>query len=271
MLKQRIITAVMLAACLLGVLFALPTGAAIIIWGLVVILGAWEWAAFGGLRTFRARAAYAAFIGLLLWLAWQQGVDPQIRVSLYLLACIWWAAALLWLSLAPSFGRPWLVLLSGVMALVPCFVAIADVHATPGPLRGPWVVLWLLAWVFSADIGAYFAGRAFGRLKLAPRISPGKTWEGAIGGVLLAMATGSAGAWVFDVPLGPAMCFGIALTALSIVGDLTESFFKRRVGLKDSSGLLPGHGGVLDRIDSVTAAAPLFALALSMYEGMHGS
>jgi phosphatidate cytidylyltransferase len=132
-------------------------------------------------------------------------------------------------------------------------------------------VLWLLAWVFSADIGAYFAGRAFGRLKLAPRISPAKTWEGVIGGVLLAMVTGSAGAWIFDVPMEPAICFAIALAGLSIVGDLTESFFKRIAGLKDSGGLLPGHGGVLDRIDSVTAAAPLFALALSIYEGMHGS
>lgn len=269
MLRQRVITALVLAACLLGVLFALPPNVAILIWGLVVVLGAWEWAAFGGLRAVWARATYAACIGILLWLAWREGVHPQLRTDLYLLACLWWALALLWLSLAPGFSRPWLVLVCGVLTLVPCFVAIADVHATQGALRGPWVVLWLLVWVFSADIGAYFAGRAFGRLKLAPRISPAKTWEGVIGGVLLAMVTGSAGAWIFDVPMGPAICFAIALAGLSIVGDLTESFFKRIAGLKDSGGLLPGHGGVLDRIDSVTAAAPLFALALSIYEGMH--
>jgi len=305
MLKQRIITALILAAGLLAVLFALPSGLAVLVWGLIIVLGAWEWAAFGDVRAGVGRAAYAAGIGLLLWLVWHLGGAPgagadhavnalasavpgagdatnalpdtmaggasgtalRIRLGLYAAACAWWALAFLWLSLAPGFRRPALVLACGVPALVPCFMAIADVHTGAGTLRGPWVVLWLLAWIFSADIGAYFAGRAFGRLKLAPRISPGKTWEGAIGGVLLAMLVGAAGAAAFEVPVWPAVCFGIALAALSIVGDLTESLFKRGAGLKDSGGLLPGHGGVLDRIDSVTAAAPLFALALYAYEG----
>lgn len=269
MLKQRVITALVLAACLLVVLFALPPTAAILVWGLVMVLGAWEWAAFGGLRAATSRAAYAVSIGILCWLAWHLSAgDAALRLGLYQLACGWWVLAFLWLSLAPSFRRAWLVLLCGVVALVPCFVAIADLHTGVGRLRGPWVVLWLLVWVFSADIGAYFAGRAFGRLKLAPRISPGKTWEGAIGGVMLAMVVGAACAAAFRVPVWPALCFGIALIAQSIVGDLTESLFKRGAGLKDSGGLLPGHGGVLDRIDSVLAAAPLFALALQAYEGM---
>ena len=299
MLKQRIITALILAAGLLTVLFALPAGLAVLVWGLVIVLGAWEWAAFGDVRAGAGRATYAAGMGLLLWLSWHLGGDAgaahgagvvanaapdtwqdagadaiaahaavRLRLGLYALACAWWMVAFLWLSLAPGFRRPALVLACGVPALVPCFMAIADVHTGAGVLRGPWVVLWLLAWIFSADIGAYFAGRAFGRLKLAPRISPGKTWEGAIGGVLLGMLVGAAGAVAFEVPVWPAVCFGMALTAVSIVGDLTESLFKRGAGLKDSGGLLPGHGGVLDRIDSVTAAAPLFALALYAYEGL---
>ncbi len=269
MLKQRVITALVLALCLLGVLFVLPPLVGLIIWGIVITMGAWEWAALGGLRAPAARLGYAAGVALLLWLVWIWGADAHQRVMIYVTACLWWCSAFLWMVFAPEFRRPLLVLACGVLVLVPCFVAIADVQSTvAGSVRGPTAVLWLLCWVFSADIGAYFAGRAFGRSKLAPRISPGKTWEGVIGGVLLAMVLGAVGARWFAVPLLPAVSFGIALIAVSIVGDLTESMFKRGAGLKDSGQLLPGHGGVLDRIDSVTAAAPLFALALHAYGGL---
>jgi phosphatidate cytidylyltransferase len=263
MLKQRVITALSLAACLLVVLFVLPTTAAVLVLGAVICMGAWEFAAFGGLHAKRARLAYALGIGLLLLAASVWCRETPQRVVLYAIACVWWCVACLWLLLAPSWRRPLLVLVCGVLVLVPCFLAIADVHsATVGRVRGPQAVLWFLAWVFSADIGAYFAGRAFGRLKLAPLISPGKTWEGVIGGVLFATVLAAAGALWFELPLLPVMSFSVALIAASIVGDLTESLFKRGAGLKDSGMLLPGHGGVLDRIDSVTAAAPLFALGL---------
>ncbi len=262
-LKQRVITALILAACLLAVLFVLPTAAAILVLGAVITLGAWEWAALGGLRDARWRLMYALGVAALLVGASLWGADPRHRVLLYAIACIWWFVAFVWLVYAPQFRRPLLVLGCGALVLVPCFVAIADVHgAVTGRVHGPQAVLWLLAWVFSADIGAYFAGRAFGRLKLAPHISPGKTWEGAIGGVLFATLVAVAGARWFGLPVLPSMSFGLALIAVSIVGDLTESMFKRGAGLKDSGSLLPGHGGVLDRIDSVTAAAPLFALGM---------
>lgn len=263
MLKQRVITALILAACLLVVLFVLPATVSVLVLGAVICMGAWEFAAFGGLRNPRARLAYAVGVGLLLVAASLWCREAPQRVALYSIACLWWGAACLWLLLAPTWRRPLLVLACGALVLVPCFVAIADVQsAATGLVRGPQAVLWLLAWVFSADIGAYFAGRAFGRLKLAPRISPGKTWEGVIGGVLFATLLAAAGARWFGLPLLPVMSFGVALIAASIVGDLTESLFKRGAGLKDSGMLLPGHGGVLDRIDSVTAAAPLFALGL---------
>jgi phosphatidate cytidylyltransferase len=128
--------------------------------------------------------------------------------------------------------------------------------------RGPLIVLWLVLMVCAADIGAYFAGRSFGRRKLAPRISPGKTWEGAVGGLAMTAMVAWAGAGYFELPQLEAIVFGCAVGIFSIIGDLTESMFKRAAALKDSGALLPGHGGLLDRLDSVTAAAPLYALGL---------
>jgi phosphatidate cytidylyltransferase len=147
--------------------------------------------------------------------------------------------------------------------LVPAFIALARLQfATRGLARGPQIVLWLVLLVIAADVGAYFAGRSLGRRKLAPRVSPGKTLEGALGGLLLVALVAWGGAAHFDLQPLAGVIFGCAVGIFSIVGDLTESMFKRAAGLKDSGVLLPGHGGLLDRIDSVTAAAPLYALGL---------
>jgi phosphatidate cytidylyltransferase len=146
---------------------------------------------------------------------------------------------------------------------VPAFIALARLQvATRGFARGPLLVLWLLLLVIAADVGAYFAGRGLGRRKLAPRVSPGKTLEGALGGLLLVALVAWYGAAHFGLSSAKAVIFGCAVGIFSIIGDLTESMFKRSAGLKDSGTLLPGHGGLLDRIDSVTAAAPLYALGL---------
>jgi len=134
--------------------------------------------------------------------------------------------------------------------------------ASRGRIHGPEILFLLLLLVIGADIGAFFAGRSFGRRKLAPRVSPGKTWEGAIGGLAAVALIAWAGAAYLGLPIGAGVAFGCAVGIFSIVGDLTESMFKRAAGLKDSGALLPGHGGMLDRIDSVTAAAPLYALGL---------
>ncbi|MDE2304778.1 MAG: phosphatidate cytidylyltransferase [Gammaproteobacteria bacterium] len=259
---MRILTAVVLGVLLLATLFLLPPFWTRVAFGATFVGGAWEWAGFGGLRGFAARTAYAIVIALLLALAWRASADPERLGWMLRLACLWWIVALLWLSLAPARHFAPLTLACGVPVLVPAFVALARIHAGGGALGGPRGVLWLLLLVFAADIGAFFAGRRFGRLKLAPRVSPGKTWEGAIGGLACVTLVALGGAAALGQPAATALGFGCAVGVVSIVGDLTESMFKRAADLKDSGTLLPGHGGILDRIDSITAAAPLFALGL---------
>jgi phosphatidate cytidylyltransferase len=147
--------------------------------------------------------------------------------------------------------------------LVPAFVALARLDRASGePMRGPAIVLWLVLLVIAADIGAFFVGRSLGKRKLAPLVSPGKTWEGALGGLAAVALVAWGGAAYFGLPAPQCVAFGCAVGIFSVIGDLTESMFKRSAGLKDSGALLPGHGGILDRIDSVTAAAPLYALGL---------
>jgi phosphatidate cytidylyltransferase len=263
MLRTRILTASVLACILLSGLFLLPPTWAVAAFGAVFTIGAWEWAGFGALRGVAARASYAGAVALLLCAAWFWTDDPAHLILLLRAAFVWWFIALLWLSLAPSRHRPTVVLACGLPVLVPAFVALARLQITSqGFARGPLIVLWLVLLVISADIGAYFAGRRWGKRKLAPRVSPGKTWEGALGGLALVALVAWGGASYFGLPALRTVVFGAAVGVFSIIGDLTESMFKRAAGLKDSGALLPGHGGLLDRIDSVTAAAPLYALGL---------
>ncbi|HWX79310.1 MAG TPA: phosphatidate cytidylyltransferase, partial [Steroidobacteraceae bacterium] len=225
--------------------------------------GAWEWAGFGALRGRGARTAYAAGVAVLLVLAWRWTAYPKHLMLLLSAACAWWAIALLWLSWGPPRHHPTLALACGLPVLVPAFIALARLQvAAQGFAGGPQMVLWLVLLVIAADVGAYFAGRSLGRRKLAPRVSPGKTWEGAMGGLLMVALVAWAGAAYFGLPPLTVVAFGCAVGVFSVIGDLTESMFKRAAALKDSGALLPGHGGLLDRIDSVTAAAPLYALGL---------
>jgi phosphatidate cytidylyltransferase len=263
MLRTRILTAAILACILLAGLFLLSPPWAVLAIGVVFTIGAWEWGGFGALRGKPARAAYAASVALLLLLTWRWSADPEHLTLLLVGACAWWAIALLWLSWRPPRHHPTLALVCGLPVLVPAFVALARLQvATQGFARGPQIVLWLVLLVIAADVGAYFAGRNLGRRKLAPRVSPGKTWEGVLGGLVMVALVAWAGAAHFGLPPLAVVSFGCAVGVFSVIGDLTESMFKRAAGLKDSGSLLPGHGGLLDRIDSVTAAAPLYALGL---------
>jgi len=263
MLRTRVITGSILGAILLLGLFMLPRVWAVAAFGAVFSLAAWEWAGFGALTAPAARALYTAVMVAIFWAAWIWTVQTPHLILMLAAACAWWVIAGLWLSLAPQRHQPLLVLLCGVAVLAPAFAALARMVASVGGFApGPQIVLWLVLMVCAADIGAYFAGRRFGSRKLAPRVSPGKTWEGAIGGLVLVCIVACAGAAYFSLPIQLAAAFGVGVGVFSIIGDLTESMFKRAAALKDSGTILPGHGGLLDRLDSVTAAAPLYALGL---------
>jgi len=274
MLKQRVITGLVLAVSFLTALFALPTYGFIALITVVLAYAAWEWSDLAGLNSVMARGTYMlAFVAITAVLAAYIGFEQNILLAeaprfLLLAACTWWAIAVLWVQSFPSsailWGRRWLCLLMGVLVLLPMWLAFVGLMSLA---EGPKLVLSVVLLVALADIGGYFVGRAIGRTKLAPKVSPGKTWEGLLGGQLaivlvvgttasfLDLDAGRIGLW-----LGLAMVTGLA----SVLGDLLESMVKRHRGVKDSGTILPGHGGVLDRIDGLTAALPVFSLVLSL-------
>jgi len=261
-LKERVFTAVVMAAVLLGVMLGLPPIATGWLFTVLVLVGAWEWAGFigKGSRGVRAGFTIAVALALVAALYFYSGSPGFVRVVL-MVAMAWWFAAFLWLCLAPAYVTPSTATLAGLLSLVPCWLALVYVTFTTQSTH--WV-LFTLALVWAADTGAFFAGRWLGRVPLAPRVSPKKTWEGAIGGVFAsAIVAWVAATWLFAVDVWPFVATCVAVAAISIVGDLTESMLKRSAGLKDSGSLFPGHGGMLDRIDSVTAAAPALVFALT--------
>lgn len=257
MLKTRVVTALVLLGVLLIALFAVPPMVSLAFFALLLLLGASEWAPFLGLSSRVSRAAYALFAAALSGALLIAGPVLPWYVIAALATAFWMIAFVLvvaWHGVIP----PLTVGVVGLLVLVPTFTSIAAVLTQ----AGPDYVMFMLLLVWAADIGAYFAGRWFGRRLLAPRISPKKTWEGFAGGLVLALLIALAGVAYFRQPARALLMVAVATVLASVVGDLTESLFKRNAGLKDSGALLPGHGGVLDRIDSVTAAAPVFALGL---------
>jgi len=258
---QRVLTAVPLLIGLLLLLFFTPVWVAVAASTALMVVGAWEWSAFVGWQRPLARFGYAAGVALIMagtaWLV--PGVTGLAGVLW--IALLWWAIAFIWILRYPTPVSPGIAATAGLFVLVPAWLSMVVILRIPE--QGPALLLLALCIVFAADIGGYFAGRRFGRIKLAPLVSPGKTWEGLIGGLLFAGLVAAAGSTIVGLPVAFMAPTGLGIAALSVVGDLTESMFKRSVGLKDSSHLIPGHGGVLDRLDSITAAMPTFALALS--------
>ena len=254
MLKTRIITAVISIVALGIVVFVIPPQATELVIGLLILAGAWEWSGFLGVSAKAPRIFYVVLIGLLCVVPY---LLPSTTTTVLQIAFVWWFAAFIWTMFFPTPIPAAVRWASGVLVLVPLFTALVLLFRD-----GPQYLLFALLIVWAADAGAYFAGKRFGRVKLAPSISPGKTWEGVIGGLLLVMVLSVvAGNWA-DVSIAVLLPFCLGVAALSIVGDLTVSMFKRTAGLKDSGTLFPGHGGVLDRVDSVAAAAPLFTLGV---------
>lgn len=259
MLKTRIITAVVLVALLLLVIFRLPPVATTVVVTLLVLGGAWEWAGFLRMAGLLPKIAYTAGIALCLPFAWQITATPEGLQLLLAAATGWWLVALAWIMLAPQRAADWSAALAGVMALVPAWVALDYLRRVAD---GTQWLLFVLLLVWAADVGAYFAGRAFGRHRLAPAVSPGKTWEGVAGALVMSGLVAVGGSRWFGVAPLPLVPLCLGAVAFSIVGDLTESLLKRFAGLKDSGTLLPGHGGVMDRIDSITSAAPTLLFGL---------
>jgi len=258
MLKLRVLTAVVALGALLVVLFVLPPAIAQGVFAALILAGAWEWSGFLRSEKAAVRFVYVGLIAALLAAA-SVGLANEFAVGVILkVALAWWLIALFWVFVFPTPIPKLAGWICGALVLIPAYLAIMSLYSLQ-----PALLLFVLIIVWVADIGAYFTGKRFGKVKLAPKISPGKTWEGVFGGLLAVAALALMRAPWLDIEIAVLLPFCLAVAIISIIGDLTVSMFKRNAGVKDSGRLFPGHGGVLDRIDSVTAAAPLFALGIS--------
>jgi len=267
MLLQRTLTALLLAPLVILIILLSSTVVFAAIAALVFLAALWEWTQLSGLKNSSWRIVWlivAALVFALLWWAHATALTPLLLA----VGVAWWLLACLWLrhfvfGAAATRENLSLKLLAGVFVIFPAWVAMVTIHGHEP--HGPWWTLLALVIVWAADIGAYFSGRTFGKRKLAPQISPGKTWAGAYGAIVAGVLVTMIGGWLLDVR-------GIRLLALallavitvgaSIIGDLIESLMKRHAKVKDSGTMIPGHGGLLDRMDSVFAALPVFVAGL---------
>jgi len=268
MLKQRVITAIILFALFLAALFGLPAAG----WQALILVVMWqgavEWSRLSGLNGRAATAYWALTLALMAGMLWfDNSVAPERQNLLHL---TWYAMAVaLWVLVVPAWlmlgwrpRNPWLMGLVGWIVLVPTGLAMLDLRAF-----SPWILLFAMTVVMMADISAYFTGKRFGKNKLAPSISPGKTWEGVLGAMVGVTVYVIIVGWASGLYKHYALFPGIVVAgwwwvALAVIGDLFESAVKRQAGVKDSGALLPGHGGLLDRIDALTSTLPFAGIAL---------
>jgi len=286
MTRTRVIAALLMAPAAIAAILLLPTPWMAALAALVLLGGLWEWLKLAGVDDTLPRTVLVGLnLLLMVLLVWASRGDGGFSPVLFQIATLagtgGWVLALLWLW-RPGFtagDQPWtrvFKLAAGTLAVIPAWCALCLIHsdnfaglgAAAGGSYGHRWLLTALALVWAADSGAYFAGRRLGRRKLAPSISPNKTVEGAIGGlvagVTVALAFGAfAGATVAQLPA--LALVAVAAVLASIVGDLVESLLKRQAGVKDSGTLIPGHGGILDRIDGVLAALPVFAIGKDIF------
>lgn len=270
MLKSRVITAVILLALFLLALFMLPDGGWAALVAVVVLQGASEWSRLARFSRTAANIFWGLALLMMLGLIWFDASHTfeqtlSTHVSVYTLSAVLWLVIVpAWLIAGWKVRQPLLMALVGWVVLIPTGLAMLDLR-----LGHPWWLLGMMSLVWVADISAYFAGRKFGKTKLAPSISPGKTWEG-VAGALLGVSVCIVLAWSFSPYSKHAAFLPSVLLAswcwvgLAVVGDLFESAIKRQAGVKDSGALLPGHGGLLDRIDALTSTLPLAALAIAL-------
>jgi phosphatidate cytidylyltransferase len=271
MTRTRLLAALVMAPLAIAAILLLPTEWMMVLAAVVFLAGLWEWFDLAEIDDTLARTVLLiANLGLMVAIVWASRSSTGFTFVLLQLATVigvvWWLLALAWLgryqfaSDHDTYARVF-KLAAGALSVIPAWCALAWIHASE-PNGHRWL-LTALAIVWAADTGAYFAGRKLGQHKLAPRVSPNKTWEGLLGGVLAGTAAGLifaliAGATAAQLPA--VALVALAAVLFSVVGDLFESLLKRHANVKDSGHLIPGHGGILDRIDGVLAALPVFAL-----------
>ncbi len=277
MLKLRVITALVLFPLALYAILFLDNSSFALVMGGVTLIAAYEWAGFAKFPSVASKVAFVIIVAIIIYIIWLINyiLPPQVMNAV---SAGFWLFALLLIFAYPASAGFWknktlIIAIIGIFLLTLTWYSLIAIHSIPellvgqGKITGPYLVLAVMMLVWAADTGAYFSGRRFGKYKLAPAISPGKSREGVYGGLLLAIIM----ALIFTlINQGSVQDYiQIILITLitvifSVTGDLMESMFKRQANLKDSGCILPGHGGILDRIDSVTAAAPIFYIALSM-------
>lgn len=291
MLKQRIITALVLLPLAMALLFY--PGLKVFSLILIPIFGiiAWEWSRLLQtnffVKTLFIVIVLAALGGIYYWLTQREFFEyPTIPnnwtevhpFKLLMVSIMAWVVAFVLILLYPKAGRtwlrgPWIRALFGVVFLAAAWLAIVLIRSTDilqNHFYGGWLLLLMFVVIWGADVGAYFFGKTMGRHKLAPVVSPNKTWEGAIGGLVTATVLSSVAAYFIGLSFSLSwfVLLAVILVVVSVIGDLFESMLKRQAGIKDSSQILPGHGGLLDRLDSTLSVAPFFIVALLIFK--HG-
>ncbi|SRR5579883_913321 len=264
MLKQRIITAVILIPIVIALLIALPPSGFCLLTMLLVLVGAWEWSNLMEIKRKRGRIFYVAII-LFVMIGALFVPAPLILA----IAFVWWLLSLIAILFYPRGSQWWgkslfLRGLMGVLILVPCWASLSYIRMQSG---GLYDLFFLLVLIWGADSMAYFVGKKWGKTKLAPTVSPGKSLQGLAAAIFFSilLTVIALGLCQVPLPIWPWMtALSVVTVCFSVIGDLCESMVKRQAGLKDSGTMLPGHGGWLDRIDSLTAAAPVFALGATL-------
>lgn len=269
LLKQRVITAILLAPLAISLVLLISSLGWALVTAVLCLLALWEWSRLSGLRDRRGRGVLLTLQALIMVALWLYR-DSMLYWAVIIAGAAWWLVAMLWLrqfsfaaALTPENTR--LKLLSGFLMVVPAWAALLELHQSQ-PHGHAWALLALML-VWTADTFAYFIGVRWGKTKLAPQISPGKTREGALGGLVGTGLTGLAGGWLLGVHgwmLLPLLLLALLTVSFSIIGDLFESLIKRHANVKDSGALFPGHGGVFDRLDAIFAAMPIFVIGKTL-------
>lgn len=276
MFKERLLTALVLAPIMIGGIFFLPLKEFAIFIAVIATVGAWEWANIAGYQKNWSRILYAAFVFLVLYASARFLDRNEDYKIVYLgMGALWWIVAFALVARYPNNTEMWgarpIRALLGLCVLVPMWVGFMHLKLEP---HSSLLIVYVMFVVWGADTGAYFAGKQWGKSKLAPHVSPGKSWAGFWGGFVTTLLVATGFALYVHHNLQPMdaasitrlFIITVVTFVISVLGDLVESMMKRHRGIKDSSSLLPGHGGVLDRIDSMAAAVPVFAFMMLMLD-----